>query len=212
MQLCESTNNPVDSMNWRELQKAVAECRECRLCQSRTQPVFGEGAMNPPIMFIGEGPGCHEDQSGRPFVGRAGKLLDRMIQAMQFEREQVYIGNIVKCRPPGNRNPQDNESRACLPYLNRQIKLLQPRILILLGSVPLNFLLGLTGITKVHGTFHEYHGIPATATYHPSYLLRAQTRKQEAWDDLQKVMHRLGKDPARTREFFHRKKQADTKK
>ncbi len=189
-------SNPPDALDWQNLQEVVAGCRLCRLCESRTNTVFGEGATNPPLMFVGEGPGRYEDQSGRPFVGRAGQLLTRMIEAMQFKRSEVFIGNIVKCRPPENRNPQEDEAEACLPYLNRQIDLLKPRILILLGAVPLRFLLGLTGITKLHGNFYEYRGIPTMPTYHPSYLLRAQHKKKEAWQDLQKVMLRLGKDPA----------------
>ncbi len=191
-------NHPADSMNWQELQQAIRVCRLCRLCESRTQAVFGEGAMNPPVMFIGEGPGCEEDRSGRPFVGRSGKLLDCMIRTMQLKREQVFISSIVKCRPPNNRNPKPDEGATCLPYLYRQIELLQPRILVLLGNVPLRFLLGLTGISKVHGNFYQCRDIPAVATYHPAYLMRTRSREKESWEDLRKVLWFLGKSPSQT--------------
>ncbi len=178
----------IDQMNLDELRERVRECRECELCRTRSNTVFGEGSRCPPVMFIGEGPGHYEDQSGRPFVGRAGKLLDQMIEEMGLAREEVFIGNIVKCRPPDNRNPSDEEAQNCLPYLRRQIVLLKPRFLILLGAVPLQFMLGLKGITKLHGNFYEYMEIPTMATYHPSYLLRVNSRKREAWEDLQKIM------------------------
>lgn len=188
----------ADPRDWDELREAVLACPKCRLSETRTHAVFGEGSIKAPVMFIGEGPGYHEDQSGRPFVGRAGELLTRMISAMQFAREDVYITNIVKCRPPGNRNPQDDEAAACLPYLNRQIDIIKPKIMVLLGAVPLRHLLGLGGITKIHGTFYEYRGIPVCPTYHPSFLLRSPQRKTEAWEDLQKVMRHVGKDPEAT--------------
>jgi DNA polymerase len=157
--------------------------------------VFGEVNREADLMFVGEGPGFHEDQSGRPFVGPAGQLLDKMIQAMQFSRETVYIANIVKCRPPGNRTPEEEEAKLCLPYLERQIQLVQPKVVVLLGSVPLLHLLGKTGITRLHGEWLEYNGIPAMPTFHPSYLLRSPARKRDAWEDLKKVMATLGRDP-----------------
>lgn len=188
----------ADPRNWDELMEAVQSCTRCGLCRSRTHPVFGEGAIDAPVMFIGEGPGYHEDQTGRPFVGRAGELLTRMIKAMQFRREDVFITNIVKCCPPGNRDPQDNEAAACLPYLNRQIDIVQPQIIVLLGAVPLYYLLGRRGITRIHGNFFQYRGVTVLPTYHPSFLSRSPQRRAEAWEDLQKVMKKVGKDPEET--------------
>ncbi len=184
--------------DWQSLSGMVAGCTRCPLHRGRTRAVFGEGAHAAELMFIGEGPGAQEDATGRPFVGDAGQLLDRMILAMQLRREEVYIANIVKCRPMGNRNPLDEEALACLPYLNRQIELVRPKLLVLLGAVPLLYLLGKTGITHLHGQWFEYQGIPVMPTFHPAYLLRSPARKKEAWDDLQQVMRRLGKDPALT--------------
>mgnify|MGYP006279363533 CR=1 FL=1 len=188
----------ADPRNWDELMEAIQSCTRCGLCKSRTHAVFGEGAIDAAVMFIGEGPGYHEDQSGRPFVGRAGELLTKMIKAMQFRREDVFITNIVKCRPPANRDPQDNEAAACLPYLNRQIDIVQPQIIVLLGAVPLYYLLGRRGITRIHGNFYQYRGITVLPTYHPSFVSRSTQRKAEAWEDLQKVMKRVGKDPEET--------------
>jgi DNA polymerase len=169
----------------------VRDCRRCPLCEQRNLTVFGEGSHQARLMFIGEGPGADEDRQGRPFVGRAGQLLTKMIQAMKFTREEVYIGNIVKCRPPRNRVPEKEEAAACLPYLNRQIKLINPEVLVLLGATPLQYLLNLKGINRQHGQWHEYLGIPTLPTFHPAYLLRSPNKKREAWADLQKVMARL---------------------
>jgi DNA polymerase len=146
-------------------------------------------------MFIGEGPGADEDRTGRPFVGAAGQLLDKMIVAMQFQREEVYIANVVKCRPPGNRDPEPDEAVACLPYLQRQIELIQPQVIVTLGRTPLRYLLGLTGITARRGKWLEWRGIPCMPTFHPSYLLRVPGDKGKVWSDLQQVMRRLGKTP-----------------
>jgi len=176
----------------------VSGCKLCPLHRTRANTVFGEVNEEADLMFIGEGPGFHEDQSGRPFVGPAGQLLDRMILAMQFTRETVYIANIVKCRPPGNRNPGDSEARTCLAYVQRQIALVKPKVIVLLGAVPLLHLLGKTGITRLHGQWFECEGIPTMPTFHPSFLLRSPARKKEAWEDLQQVMKRLDKDPEAT--------------
>jgi DNA polymerase len=161
--------------------------------------VFDDGNRNARLMFIGEGPGREEDEQGVPFVGPAGKLLTRMIAAMQFERSEVYIANIVKCRPPRNRNPEDTEAEACLPYLRRQIALVKPEVIVLLGAVPLRHLLGESGINRLHGRWYEFEGIPVMPTFHPAYLLRVDQRKRDAWEDLKKVMERLGKDPEQTK-------------
>ncbi|MCF7853685.1 MAG: uracil-DNA glycosylase [Candidatus Pacebacteria bacterium] len=183
---------------WEDLSRLVQTCHRCSLHKSRTNVVFGEGDPHARIMFIGEGPGFDEDQSGRPFVGRAGQLLTKMIQAMQLSREEVFIGNIVKCRPPGNRTPHEDEAEACLPFLRRQIELIQPDILVLLGATPLKYILGKTGITRLHGTWHDVNGIATIPTFHPSYLLRSPQRKRDVWEDLKKVMARIGKDPEET--------------
>ena len=150
-------------------------------------------------MFIGEGPGAEEDRQGFPFVGPAGQLLTRMIEAMQFRRDEVYIANIVKCRPPGNRNPNEEEAATCSGYLRRQIELVKPKVIVVLGAVPLRYLLHENGINACHGKWFDYEGIPVLPTFHPAYLLRMEGKKREAWEDLKKVMQKLGKDPDATR-------------
>ena len=190
---------PVAELDLEALARRIESCRLCVLHEKRKQTVFGDGSPNARLLFIGEGPGRDEDEQGKPFVGAAGKLLDAMITAMQFRRQDVYIANIVKCRPPGNRNPSPEEAAACLPYLQRQIHLIAPEVIVLLGAVPLRFLLHRDGITKLHGQWFEVEGIPTMPTFHPAYLLRVSSRKREAWSDLQKVMRRLGKDPQNTR-------------
>lgn len=186
---------PVEAMTWEQLEAAVAGCRQCPLARGRTHTVFGEGARDADLMFIGEGPGVDEDRQGRPFVGPAGQLLTRMIEAMQFRREEVYIANIVKCHPPGNRNPHPSEAGACLPYLYRQIDLVQPKTIVLLGSVPFLYLLNGKGITHCHGQWGEFRGIPVLPTFHPAFLLRSPQFRREVWNDLQAVMAKFGKDP-----------------
>lgn len=193
-----SDDTGTDSRSWEEIKEAVNECRRCPLHKTRTRAVFGEGDPRASVLFIGEGPGYYEDQSGEPFVGRAGKLLTKMIQAMQFTREEVFITNVVKCRPPGNRNPENSEVTQCKSYLNRQIDLISPSVIVLLGAVPMLHLLDKSGITKIHGEWFEYRGVPTLPTFHPSYLLRSPARKRDAWEDLQKVMLRVGKDPEKT--------------
>ena len=186
----------LDRLSMDELFGTVANCTLCELHQTRTNTVFGDGNRKAELMFIGEGPGRDEDEQGLPFVGRAGQLLTKMINAMQFSREEVYIANIVKCRPPENRNPSDEEAAKCLPYLNRQIDLIHPKVIVLLGAVPLKYLLGLTGITRIRGTWYEYRGIKVMPTLHPAYLLRNPPAKKEACEDLQKVMQVFGRKPA----------------
>lgn len=176
-----------------DLSLAASSCTGCRLHPTRHNVVFGEGNPNAELMFIGEGPGYDEDMQGRPFVGKAGQLLDKMITAMQFARSEVYIANIVKCRPPENRNPEPDEAAACLPYLRRQIELISPRVIVLLGSVPLEHLLGQKGIRRLRGQWLEYNNIPVMPTYHPAYLLRYPEAKKETWSDLQQVMKVFGK-------------------
>lgn len=194
----ETSDAPIEQMSWDALAGAVRECTRCGLCQTRTNTVFGEGAPDAELMFIGEGPGADEDAQGRPFVGRAGQLLTKMIHAMQYTREQVFIGNIVKCRPPGNRKPEEGEAAACLPYLRRQIACIRPKVIVVLGNTPLFHLLGKTGITRQRGQWHEFEGVPVMPTFHPSFLLRSPGKKRPVWDDLQQVMRALGNDPAQT--------------
>ena len=172
------------------------ECRRCALAATRTNVVFGEGDPHARLMFIGEGPGADEDRLGRPFVGKAGQLLDKMIAAMQFKRGEVYIANVVKCRPPGNRVPTPEEAACCIGYLKRQIKFIRPEVIVLLGATAVAFLMERTeGITRLRGNWLEYEGIPVMPTFHPAYLLRQESAKREAWHDLQMVMAKFGKFP-----------------
>jgi len=189
---------PLSSCTWDELLAMAKSCRKCPLCETRTNVVFGDGNPNADLMFIGEGPGENEDLQGLPFVGKAGELLTRMIAAMGFDRwKDVYIANIVKCRPPGNRNPDDSEAFPCLPYLERQIELVNPKVIVLLGSVPMLYLLNLRGITRLHGQWFDYKGIKTLPTFHPAYLLRDASKKADAWKDLQVVMKEFGHVPPR---------------
>ena len=169
-------------------------CKRCQLAATRTNVVFGEGDPHAKLMFIGEGPGADEDRLGRPFVGKAGQLLDKMIAAMQFKREEVYIANVVKCRPPGNRVPTPDEAARCIGYLERQIRFIAPEVIVLLGATAVTFLLDRReGITKLRGSWLDYHGIPVMPTFHPAFLLRQESAKREAWHDLKLVMAKFGK-------------------
>ena len=172
----------------------VADCTLCGLCEGRTQTVFGVGNESARILFVGEGPGRDEDLAGEPFVGQAGKLLDKIIQrAMGLEREDVYIANIVKCRPPENRNPATEEMAACFPYLERQVKVIQPEVICALGGVAAKALLSTDlSVGRLRGEFHEYAGIPVRVTYHPAYLLRSPGEKKKAWEDIKALMAHIG--------------------
>jgi uracil-DNA glycosylase len=172
--------------SWSELRVLVSECRACGLCRQRKQAVFGVGAENAPWLFVGEGPGAEEDAQGDPFVGPAGKLLDGMLAAIGCQRgREVYIANVVKCRPPGNRNPTAEEAAACAPFLDRQIELVAPKLIVALGKVAAARLLGTdASIAAMRGKVHHYRGIPVVVTYHPAYLLRSLTEKAKAWEDL----------------------------
>ena len=177
------------------LQSEVSSCVQCRLCETRKNTVFGEGnTRRPRIAFVGEGPGADEDRSGRPFVGRAGQLLTKAItHGIKVPREEVYICNTVKCRPPGNRNPLPDELESCRPYFERQIELIQPQVLVALGSVAFKALTHSTrGIMKSRGQWHEWNGIPLMPTVHPAYILRNPASKRLFWEDLQAVMKRVG--------------------
>jgi DNA polymerase len=177
-----------------QLKAEVGRCTRCDISAARTNVVFGEGNPNAEIIFIGEAPGFHEDIQGRPFVGRAGNLLTKMIEAMGYNRKDVYIANIIKCRPPENRNPNPDEAANCIPYLHAQIGFIQPKVIVALGSIALNHLLNRNiGISKIRGIFQDYKGIPLMPTFHPAYLLRNPAKKKEAWEDLKQVMASLGK-------------------
>ena len=202
---------PAAGLDWSQLAEAIHSCKACPLYAGKRNYVMEDGFRQARVMFIGEGPGEDEDKQGVPFVGRAGQLLTRMILAMGLDRTAqdaergCYIANIVKCRPPGNRNPEPEEGSACLPYLHRQIELVKPEAIILLGAVPLNFLMNRRGITSARGKWLEYKGIPVMPTFHPAYLLRFErnreqfiAEKRKVWSDLQQVMARLGlKQPPR---------------
>lgn len=180
--------------SWPEIMGEMRECTKCRLCESRTNVVPGEGSINARIMFVGEGPGQEEDRQGRPFVGPSGELLTRMIHAIGMERSECYIANIVKCRPPGNRNPAPDEAEACLDYLRAQTMLIRPKIVVLLGKVAANTLLRQEiFITRDHGTWFERKGIYFMPTYHPSALLRDPGKKRDAWEDFKKVRDMLAR-------------------
>ncbi len=171
----------------------LGDCRRCKLCSSRKTIVFGQGAETARLVFVGEGPGAQEDQQGLAFVGAAGQLLTKIIQAMKLSREQVYICNIIKCRPPANRNPQPDEINACAPFLKRQLKAIAPEYICALGSFAARTLLETeTPVSRLRGRLHDYMGIKLLATYHPAYLLRNPERKRNVWDDMQRLMRALG--------------------
>ncbi len=175
-----------------KIEQQVKRCTLCRLCEGRTQAVFARGRSDAELMFIGEGPGEEEDRQGLPFVGRAGKLLDKMIPAMGLDPADVYITNIVKCRPPGNREPRSDEVEACWPYLKRQIELVRPRVICTLGRPAANALLRNTlAMGELRGRWFLYEGIPLLPTYHSAYLLRSPSQKKAAWEDLKKIIRVL---------------------
>ena len=178
--------HPAASADWQQLRALVAECRACGLCERRKQAVFGVGHERAPWMFVGEGPGADEDELGDPFVGQAGKLLDSMLAAIACERgREVYIANVVKCRPPGNRTPTPEEAAACAPFLDRQIELVQPKLIVALGkSAAVRLLQTEASIAALRGKVHRYNGVPVVVTYHPAYLLRTLADKARAWEDL----------------------------
>jgi DNA polymerase len=179
------------------IREDLGDCTRCKLHkQGRKQIVFGVGNPHADIMFIGEGPGADEDEQGEPFVGRAGQLLNNMIAAMGLKREEVYIANVVKCRPPGNRTPEPDECATCSPFLLRQIDAIQPKVLVALGAVAARTLTGVNEpMIRMRGKWWDFRGTPLAVTYHPAYLLRDPRQKAEAWKDLQMVMKEVGLKP-----------------
>ena len=181
------------AMRLNELREEVLECKRCPLYKSRTNLVFGEGNPNADLMFIGEAPGQEEDLQGRPFVGRAGVLLSRIIKAMGLRREEVYIANILKDRPPNNRNPKEDEIKACIGYLLEQIEIIRPRVICALGSFAAKELLKeKRSISQIRGKFYNFKDIKLMPTYHPAYLLRNPQDKRLVWEDMKKIMRELG--------------------
>ncbi len=167
----------------------IGDCTRCKLCTGRTHIVFGVGNPQTPLMFVGEGPGREEDLQGEPFVGRSGQLLTKMIEAMGWKRTDIYIANIVKCRPPDNRYPEPDEVATCQPFLLQQIEAIRPKIIVALGNLAVQTLLNTKkGIMSLHGSFHDFHGTTLMPTFHPAFLLRNPPMKKEAWEDLKKVM------------------------
>jgi len=175
-----------------KLREEIGECQRCKLSKERKHIVFGEGNPDAALMFIGEAPGKEEDIQARPFVGDAGKLLTRMIEKMGLAREDVYIGNIVKCRPPLNRDPEEDEMKTCSPFIDRQIEIISPKVIVSLGRVSAQTLIATKiPISKLRGRFYEYKGIPLMPTFHPAYLLRNPKDKWLVWEDMQKVLELL---------------------
>jgi len=195
----ENVTDPVAAL--RLIREDIGDCKRCKLSQQgRKQIVFGVGDPRAELMFVGEAPGADEDQQGEPFVGRAGQLLNNMIKAMGISREQVYIANVVKCRPPSNRTPERDECDTCSPFLMRQIAVVQPKVIVALGAVAAKNLLAVqSSLGDLRGRWFEYRGCKLAVTYHPAFLLRDPRQKAEAWKDLQMVMKELGlKAPAKS--------------
>ncbi|MCW5808903.1 MAG: uracil-DNA glycosylase [Deltaproteobacteria bacterium] len=190
---------PLGRRTLAQVREELGACTRCKLHATRNHIVFGVGADDAPLMFIGEAPGENEDRRGEPFVGAAGELLDKMIVAMGWTRSSVYIANVLKCRPPGNRNPQPDEVAQCTPFLDAQIRAIAPRIIVTLGRPAANHVLGKDApISALRGKFHDRHGVRVMPTFHPAYLLRDPDRKRDTWADLKQVMaelERLGIKP-----------------
>ncbi len=175
-----------------DVRQALGDCQRCKLCTGRTQIVFGAGDPQAKLMFVGEAPGAEEDRQGEPFVGAAGKLLDKMIVAMKLTRDQVYICNVVKCRPPGNRNPEADEIASCEPFLVSQIRAVRPQVIVALGKVATQALLKEnTPISKLRGRWREYQGVALMPTFHPAYLLRNPGEKRTVWEDLKSAIAKM---------------------
>ena len=194
--LGEPTQNPLSRLSLAELETLAKDCTQCRLHQGRTHVVFGIGNPHAELMFAGEAPGRDEDRQGEPFVGRAGQLLTRIIEAMGLKRQDVYIANVIKCRPPNNRNPEADEIARCEPYLIRQIELVKPRLIVALGTFAAQTLLQTKlPISQLRGRFHTYQGVKLMPTFHPAFLLRNPERKRAVWEDMQAVQRELRQSP-----------------
>ncbi len=195
-QLAESSTangQPPTANLLEDLERLALVCEKCRLAKTRTQVVYGVGNPKADLMFIGEAPGRDEDIQGKPFVGRAGQLLTDIIKAMKLTRDDVYIANVIKCRPPENRNPEPDELDACRPWIRRQIEIIQPKVIVTLGRFALQSLTEKGyGITSVRGQWLDYNGVKVMPTYHPAYLLRNPAAKKDVWADMKKVMAELG--------------------
>src|SRR5216683_2393523 len=188
---------PATDRSLEAIRQELGDCKRCKLSNGRTQIVFGVGNPKAELVFVGEGPGAEEDAQGIPFVGKAGQLLTKMIEAMGFRRDEVYICNVVKCRPPGNRNPEPDEIEACEPFLRAQLGSIRPKVIVALGKFAAQTLLrDATPITRLRGNWREYCGIPLMPTFHPAYLLRNPVEKKNAWLDLRQVMKSFGKPGA----------------
>ncbi|MEX1082295.1 MAG: uracil-DNA glycosylase [Halofilum sp. (in: g-proteobacteria)] len=189
-----SAGGEVAAMDWRALREEILGCTRCGLCESRTQAVPGVGSVEADLLVIGEAPGQEEDRQGEPFVGRAGQLLDRMLAAIGFDRQTVFITNVLKCRPPNNRDPAPEEVHACTPYLRRQIELIAPRVILSVGRISAQNLLETPStLGRLRGSWHRFgpRETPLRVTYHPAYLLRNPAAKRQAWDDLKRVRDQL---------------------
>ena len=185
---------PPSIQTLEEIRSELGDCRRCKLHRTRRTIVFGEGNPNATLMFIGEGPGYDEDVQGRPFVGRAGQLLTKIIQSIHLQREEVYIANIIKCRPPGNRNPEPDEIKTCSPFLLKQVQAIRPKIICALGAFSAQTLLSTDAkITTLRGRFFDFQGIKVIPTFHPAYLLRNPERKRDVWEDMKRIMEEMGK-------------------
>ncbi|HVT42769.1 MAG TPA: uracil-DNA glycosylase [Thermoanaerobaculia bacterium] len=188
-----ASNAGSDPAEWSDLEQRALSCTRCKLAPTRTTVVFGSGNRNADLLFIGEAPGRDEDLKGAPFVGRAGQLLTDIIKAMKLTREEVYIANVIKCRPPENRNPEPDELDACRPFIERQIALIRPKVIVTLGRFALQSLLQNTrSVTAARGVWTRYGEIKVMPTYHPAYLLRNPAAKKDVWQDMKKVMAELG--------------------
>lgn len=186
----------TDDMKLDAIAAQISGCRKCPLHRTRTNTVPGQGnGKRPEVMFIGEAPGADEDEQGLAFVGRAGQLLTKMIEAMGYTRDEVFIANIAKCRPPDNRPPTPEEMETCIPFLKQQIAVIQPKVIVALGATAVQGLINQTGISKLRGNWLDYQGTPLMPTFHPAYLLRNPPAKKEVWADLQAVLKRLGRTP-----------------
>jgi len=191
-----STENPPVKLDWEALRACISQCTKCPLHQTRTQTVFGVGNPQADLMIIGEAPGASEDEQGEPFVGRAGLLLNEMLAAIGLQRDDVFIANILKCRPPNNRDPQKDEVDTCTPYLLQQIESIQPKLIVTVGRIAAQFLLETTTtLGKLRNQVHQYQNTPLIATYHPAYLLRAPREKIKSWQDWQAIREQMKRMP-----------------